>query len=78
MPGLCCREEKLVRLRAKWLAFGGGGIRDYIRARLEAEAAFLKEAQARLGQVARSKIPATEQRAIEGHSMGGGQYRASH
>jgi hypothetical protein len=58
-------EEKLVRRRAKWQAFGGGGIRDYIRARLEAEAAFLKEAQARLGQVTRSNIPAAEQRAIE-------------
>lgn len=58
-------EEKLGRLRAKWQAFGGGGIRDHIRARLEAEAAFRKEAQARPGQVTRTNIPTAEQRAIE-------------
>ena len=58
-------EEKLARLRAKWQGFGGGGIRDYIRARLEAEAAFLKEAQARLGQVTRTNMPNAEQRSIE-------------
>jgi hypothetical protein len=58
-------EKKLGRLRTKWKVFSGSGMNEYIRARLEDEAAYLNEAKARLTSMGRTEFPFAEQRAIE-------------